>query len=72
MTELTPDERAAIKALKRVAACWPNSLWLFSASGSLNVMRKGADGEHVQTPSGGVDPAYSVDRIDIENDGGDW
>jgi hypothetical protein len=70
---LTDDEMQAISALKRLARQWPRSLWLFSASGSLEVMKKNDDGEVVMIPEyGGVDPAYSVATIDIENDGGDW
>ena len=69
--KLTPDEKRAIAALKRVATDWPESLWLFSASGSLCVMKK-KDGKRVYLPTYGVDPDYLVDKIAIENDGGDW
>ena len=74
MADLTREERLAIAALKRVAKRWPKSLWLFSASGTLCVMKCGPDGEEVCLPGvgGGVDPEYMVDRIDIDNDGGDW
>ncbi len=65
-------EAKAITALKRVAERWPDSLWLFSASGTLCVMRKGPDGEHVMRKGAGVDPDYEVATIDIENSGGDW
>ena len=71
MDELTKEERAAIAALNRVAKRWPDSLWLYSASGSLCVMRKDAEGEKA-VKGEGVDPDYVVDYIDIENDGGDW
>jgi hypothetical protein len=71
--EPTREERRAIDALKKVARDWPKSLWLFSASGSLCVMRKGANGERMHTRGGGVDPDYEIDEIHgIENDGGDW
>lgn len=77
--ELTPEEIKAIAALKRVAKIWPESLWLFSASSTLNVMKK-RDGEHImklgtstsRSSSGGVDPDYIIDTINIESDGGDW
>lgn len=77
MSDLTDDESKAVSALKRVAAKWPRSLWLFSASGTLHVMKCNKDGDRVMMPNhgiagGGVDPDYSVDTIDIPNDGGDW
>lgn len=74
MSEMTPtpEERSAINSLKRVAKKWPKSLWLFSANGSLHVMRCGSDGTRVVTKDGGVDPDYSVGTIKIPNDGGEW
>jgi len=75
---LTDEEVKAIRALKRAAKIWPDTLWLFSASGSLCVMRNKEDGNRACLidgglhPSEGVDPDYIVDNIDIENDGGDW
>jgi hypothetical protein len=72
MRDLTAKERKAIGDLKRVAATWPKSLWLFSASGTLCVMMKDADGERVRHPAGNVDAAWVADDIRIENDGGDW
>jgi acyl-CoA synthetase (NDP forming) len=60
--------------LKRLAKRWPPSLWLFSASGALTVMRY-PEGERnaAHTNSGGVDPDFIVDTIHgIDNDGGDW
>jgi len=69
---LTVEEKRAIAALKRVAKIWPPSLWLFSASGNLCVMRNGPDGDSVMCSNGGVDQDYKVDKIDIPNDGGDW
>lgn len=69
--KLTKQEKEAIQKLKEVADIWPNSLWLFSASGSLHVMKK-KKGKRVMFYGAGVDPDYSVDTINIENDGGDW
>ena len=69
--ELTADEKRAITALKRVAARWPKTLWLF-CNGNMRVMRNGPDGEHVKRGGDGLDPDYIVDTIDIPNDGGDW
>jgi len=74
--DLTKEERNAIASLKRLATRWPGTLWLFSASGTLCVMRKNDGGQHSMggaNPSNtGVDPDYIVDTINIENDGGDW
>jgi hypothetical protein len=75
MEELTPttEEQKAINSLKRLAKKWPKSLWLFSASGSLCVMRAGEDGEQATLGHGGMDPSYILDNIHgIKNDGGDW
>lgn len=70
---LTVEEQRVIEDLKRIAKRWPRTLWLYSASGSLHVMRTGEDGEPVKKLAGdGVDPNYSVATIDIPNDGGDW
>ena len=71
-TSLTPEERRAISSLKRLAKRWPKSLWLFSAGGSLHVMRRGPDGDFAKTSNGGNDPDYELDTIYIPNDGGDW
>lgn len=68
---LTPEEKRAIQALKELALDWPESLWLFSASGDLWVMRKKGK-EKAINRNGGMDQDYIVGVIDIENDGGDW
>lgn len=68
---LTPEEKKAIQALKELELDWPESLWLFSASGEFYVMRK-KDGQKVIAKSGGMDQDYIVARIEIENDRGDW
>lgn len=74
--KLTKKERSAIEELRNLQTRWPDSLWLFSASGRLWVMKYGEDGKKVMLPSrlgdGGADPDYSVCQIDIPNDGGDW
>ncbi len=70
--EPTSDEQKAIRALQRLAKKWPKSLWLFSAAGSLCVMRAADDGSHHSLPGGGVDPDYALETIAIPNDGGDW
>ena len=72
-TEITEEERKAIASLKRLAKKWPDSLWLFSASGTLCVMKYDEDGRRAVTSVGGVDQNYCVDTVDgITNDGGDW
>jgi len=73
ISDLTPAEEKAIRALKSLAKKWPKSLWLFSASGTLHVMKAGPRGEQVHTCShGGIDPSYSITTVNIQNDGGDW
>jgi hypothetical protein len=68
----TKDEQRAIDALHRLAKRWPKTLWLYSASGDLCVMRLGEDGLRVFA-EGVFDPDYLVDTIaGIPNDGGDW
>lgn len=70
---LRRDEERAIAALQRLAERWPKSLWLFSASGDLTVMRCDDQGERPHVRGGGVDQDYIVDTIyGIANDGGDW
>lgn len=72
--DVTDEERRAIASLKRLAKKWPKSLWLFSASGTLTVMRRAWDGEPSFCGKGGTaDKRYIVDVIrGIDNDGGDW
>jgi len=65
-------EQKASDSLNRIAKKWPETLWLFSASGTLCVMRKGENGEQVETVGGGIDQDYVLSTIDIMNDGGDW
>jgi hypothetical protein len=70
--DLTPEEEFAITALRGLSKIWPKSLWLFSASGSLNVMKTNENGLRAINPKGCVDQNYSIETIDIPNDGGDW
>jgi len=70
--DITKEEQSAINVLKRLATRWPKTLWLYSASGTLCVMRINKHGKEAMTPNGYVDPAYRIDSIDIPNDGGDW
>lgn len=68
--KLSTQEVRAIKKLKRLVTEWPETLWLYSASGTLCVMQK-KDGELVFRGLA-TDPDYCICDIDIENDGGDW
>lgn len=70
--ELDASERNAISSLRRLAKCWLNSLWLFSASGTLCVMKRDKNGDRFVLSSGGVDPSAVIETINIPNDGGDW
>jgi len=70
--KLTKEEELAILALKQVAKIWPKTLWLFSASGTLNVMRYKKDGMPAVLKCEGMDQDYIIDTVDIKNDGGDW
>ena len=70
--ELTKEEVKAIKAIKKAAKIWPESLWLFSGDGTLHVMRCDEDGEHIHINSGGIDSDYCITTVDIDNDGGGW
>lgn len=70
--ELTKEERHAIRTLERLSSRWPETLWLFSANGELNIMKYKKDGTRAVLSHGGMDANYSVASIDIPNDGGDW
>ena len=69
----TEKERAWIARFKKLAADCPKSLWLFSASGTLCVMKSPKNGlEHGGGDGYGVNQENMIDTIDIRNDGGDW
>lgn len=70
--ELTKEEEKAIAALRRVAGKWPKTLMLFSANGSLYVMKLNEKGDHMDR-WGDPDQSLCVTTISgIRNDGGDW
>ena len=70
--KLAKEELEAIEMLRKVATKWPTTLWLYSTSGTLWVMKK-KNGERATVPGGdGMDEEFAVTSIDIENDGGDW
>lgn len=69
---LNVRERVAIRKLRELATMWPESLWLFSASGGLCVMQTLPDGTKAYDGIS-VDPEYIICGINgIMNDGGDW
>ena len=76
--ELTKEEIAAIKSLKRAANKFNKAtdrLWLFSASGTLHVMMDGDTATNTEpdtTDFGGRNQDNSITTINIRNDGGDW
>lgn len=67
--DLTDEERKAVKSLERLAKKWPDTLMLFSWSGTLHVMLA-EDVERAYMADRGYDDA-SITTIDIRNDGGD-
>lgn len=70
---LNDEERAVIRAFRRLAKKWPKSLWVFGCESGLVVMRTGPDGHHIHDASGCVDQDYIVERIrGIDADGGAW
>ncbi|TVM02996.1 MAG: hypothetical protein CV087_07565 [Candidatus Brocadia sp. WS118] len=72
---LTRAEEGAISNLKKLAKKWPKTLWLWSGSGSLFVMKYSLAEKPDGRIKGGtsVDAKGIVERIDgIPNDGGDW
>lgn len=69
----TKEELDWIESFKKLAKKCPKKLWLFSASGTLHVMKTPDSGDvHCEGTGGGVNPDNSIDRIKISNDGGDW
>jgi hypothetical protein len=62
MRELTKEEASAIRSLERLAKKWPQTLHLFSWSGSLVVM------DAAMVPS---EDAVFTTIMGIPNDGGD-
>jgi hypothetical protein len=71
MKKLT--ENQAIETLKALANRWPDTLWIFSANGTMCIMHYDANGNHGVDAYGCMDQRYLVDTIQgIDNDGGDF
>lgn len=70
--DLSPDEQKAIKKLKELEKLWPESLWLFSANGTLWIMRFNKDGSTKVKSNGSFDQEAIVTAVNIPNDGGDF
>jgi len=66
------EEKRVIRALKRLEKIWPEGLWLFSANGTLNLMRTHPDGSRNIPGEEGMDPSLKIQSFKIQNDGGDW
>jgi len=61
-----------IKHLRQLEQEWPDGYWLFSASGTLHLMREKPRGRATGI-NGGMDQKDIVATFDgIPNDGGDW
>ena len=72
-TPPTKKELEWIEDFKKLAKRCPKKLWLYSASGTLHVMKTPNDGNEILDGiGGGVNPENSIDTIKISNDGGDW
>jgi len=67
----TKGELKWIAEFKTLAKRCPKNLWLFSANGSLHIM-KTPDDNNDMNEYGGVNNENSIDTIKIRNDGGDW
>jgi len=70
--ETTDEEELAVSRLEAALKDFPNTIWLFAASGSLYVMKNGPDGEHVVEADGCMDSDYIIGQLFVDCDGGDW
>jgi trehalose-6-phosphatase len=65
-------EKQMINALNQLEKHWNNKYWLFSASGSLHLMKYSKDQQRLVTPDGGMSPEAIIETFLIPSDGGDW
>ena len=64
--------RRLVRRLRQIERDWPEGYWLFSASGTLHLMREKPDGRTTGA-CGGMDRDDIVESFSgIPNDGGDW
>ena len=64
--------RRLVRRLRQIERDWPEGYWLFSASGSLHLMREKPEGRATGA-RGGMDQTDIVETFSgIPNDGGDW
>ncbi len=69
---VTKVELDWIKEFKKLAKKCPENLWIFSASGSLCIMKTPEDGNEMRE-TGGFNQDNLIEIIrGIKNDGGDW
>ena len=68
--DLTDDEAKAVRSLERLAKKWPDTLQLFSWSGTLHVMLT-EDVHECFLADGGYQDASITTIPGIRNDGGD-
>lgn len=73
-----PTDTEAIKWAKKLEKVFreaPKGYWFYVASGSGYVMRLGPNGKRIELGNGSFDPdavLYSLSRLPIALDGGDW
>jgi len=70
--ELTAEEKAFIRRLKKATKNIPPRLWLFAAESGLHVMRRDENGERSFTDFDGVDQELVVDLITMDCGSGAW
>lgn len=65
-------KKQVIMSLKRLNDGWPDGLWLFSASGTLLLMKYGEDGHAVMDGEVYDQNCIEESFMKIHNDGGDF
>lgn len=73
MSQEILTEKQIINLLDKLDKGWNKNYELYSACGTLNLIRKNEDGEVSMTKANGVDAnAIIKSWHNIDNDGGDW